>query len=165
MDGINTLQMLPILPTYISAFWYLNTFCELWLFKTKDLWLSYARGRSISEILKLMSAEWTSGEEHMWVITWRRRQPPLWQGSLLDPLQNKSNSEGDLKKCNNGNFTGSSDRSEVCRKRLVHTWRELLRHSFPPTRLLSVSFHGRLKRKCRGCIWFASNRAFGSGRK
>lgn len=118
----------------------------LWLFKTKDLWLSYARGRSISEILKLMSAEWTSGEEHMWVITWRRRQPPLWQGSLLDPLQNKSN-EGDLKKCNHGNFTGSSDRSEVCQKRLVHTWREPLRHISPPPTFALRFFSRSVKEK------------------
>lgn len=68
---------------YSQRLWYWNTFCELWPFESKTstrpmafLWPQHINWFGLNGSL----------EKSAWVMPWQRRQPPLWQGSLLDPF-------------------------------------------------------------------------------
>ncbi len=139
---------------------------------------------------RLMSVEWISGEERMSNVLTKTAASLMTRiivGSVFNSrnVQNKSNAEGYLKAQLWQPYRKFKQICGFlwCQIRHVHTWQRkslLLEgsvrnepnrgyatsrgfglHIFP--HLLSVSFHSRVKKRCRGCSWFSSNRTIGSG--
>lgn len=136
-----------------------------------------------------MSGEWISGEEHMSNVLTKTAASPMTRiivGSVfnLRNVQNKSNAEGYLKRavmatlqevqtdlllpvvsnkaCPHLTVEEPFQGSVINEPKSCYATSQSFGLCFFP-RMLSVSFRGRVKKRCRGCSWFSSNRTTGSG--